>query len=107
MTYQRIKENLVDEQKAITEKNLKKLVIRLALFILGAILCLSFSVYKLLGLFATLVVILGGVFTYSCLLDYCVEDTKNIKKVSIISRLWIIFPIVFVVLYLVFNYFNF
>lgn len=107
MTYQKIKEIIVDERKVITEKKLKGLTRRLTLFIVGLCACLGLAVSNILGFGAVVVVTLGGVFLYSTMFDLCAESDGALKAVNVCSRFWIIFPILFVVIYCVLKYFNF
>ena len=77
------------------------------MFVLGLCACLSLAVSRIVGFGIVFVVLLGGVFLYSTIFDLCAESEHSLKAVSIISRFWVIFPILFVGLYLVLQYFNF
>lgn len=107
MTFQKIKEVVVDEQKRMTSKQLTKLTIQLALAMIGIVLSLGLTVYSILGFSFTLLVIVGAMVTYMIIFDLFVQDLKAAKNIIIFGKLWWIYYILTVIIFLVLKTFRF
>lgn len=107
MTYQRIKEIIVDEQKRMTQKELVKLVIQLSLALVGIVLALGLAVYSILGVSFTLIVIVGAILAFTLLCDLFVQDLKAAKNIVTFGKFWWIYYILLVIVFFVLKSFNF
>lgn len=107
MTFEKIKEDVVDEKKWITAKQLKIFAINLGL----SMACLGFLLSLLavctVGLEVSFFVILFAVLGYMFIFDYCAEDEKTLKILLKLSKFWWIILLLNVLLYMVLNYFHF
>ena len=107
MTFQKIKEEVVDEKKWVTGKELRVFAIHLGLFMV----CLSFLVSILavctVGLGVSFFVILFAVMGYLFIFDYCAEDERGIRFWMRLSKFWWVILILNVSLYLLLSYFHF
>lgn len=107
MTFDKLKATVVEEKKFATQKQLIKLVINIALFILTYTLALGLAINSILGyrfLLALLVIDALG-FLWVC--DLAAEDKESFNKVNKITKLWWTGIIAFVVIYIVLKVFNF
>lgn len=107
MTYQQIKEELVTKQKRVTEKQLKKVVIRLFLFLFGFMLTLGIVTLNTLGAGVTIFLFISLFFTYIWVLDLYVDSERASKVINIISRLWFLTYVLFVVVFIVLKMYHF
>lgn len=107
MTFQKIKEIVVIEQKRMTSKELIKLTIQLALAMLGIVLALGLAVYSILGFSFTLFIIIGALLTFIILFDLFVQDLKAAKHIITFGKLWWIYYILTVIVFLVLKTFRF
>lgn len=107
MTFQKIKESVVDEQKRLTSKQLIKLAINLALAFLGICLTLGLATYALLGFSFTALVILCTILAYNWTFDMFVEDTKAGTFIINFAKFWWINYFLLLGVYLVLKYFRF
>lgn len=107
MTYQKLKENIVDERKVLTEKKFRRLLLRIALFSITSGACLTLAALRLVGFGLAILVVASFVVVFILMCDLCTESDDALRKISIASRFWVIFPILFVVVYYVLSYYNF
>lgn len=107
MTFEKIKKELVDNQKRMTTKELNKFTINLALSFLGICLTLGMSTYTLLGLPFTIVIILLSIIAYSWVFDVVIDDTKTGARIIKITKLWWLTFVAFVVVFFVLKLFRF
>jgi hypothetical protein len=107
MTYQKIKEAVVEEQKRLTNKKLRVFVIKLAL----SFLCLSFALClatsQILSFQFTILIMFLALFAFSTTLNMFVEDEASGKRIMRFANFWWIWLIVTVIIYLVLKYFRF
>lgn len=107
MTFEKIKKELVDNQKRMTTKELNKFTINLALSFLGICLTLGMCTYTLLGLPFTIVIILLSIIAYSWVFDVVIDDTKTGARIVKITKLWWLTFVAFVVVFFVLKLFRF
>ena len=107
MTFEKIKKELVDNQKRMTTKELNKFTINLALFFLGICLTLGMGTYTLLGLPFTIVIILLSIIAYSWVFDVVIDDTKTGARIVKITKLWWLTFVAFVAVFFVLKLFRF
>lgn len=107
MTFQRIKEEVVENQKRLTVKELVKLVINLALAFIGICITLGLLTYAILGFAYTVIIILCAIFAYNLVFDIFVEDEKVGKHIVLFSKLWWIEYILIVIVFLILKLFGF
>lgn len=107
MTFEKIKKELVDNQKRMTTKELNKFTINLALSFLGICLTLSMGTYTLLGLPFTIGIILLSIIAYSWVFDVVIDDTKTGARIVKITKLWWLTFVAFVVVFFVLKLFRF
>lgn len=107
MTFEKIKKELVDNQKRMTTKELNKFTINLALSFLGICLTLCTGTYTLLGLPFTIVIILLSIIAYSWVFDVVIDDTKTGARIVKITKLWWLTFVAFVVVFFVLKLFRF
>lgn len=107
MTFEKIKKELVDNQKRMTTKELNKFTINLALSFLGICLTLGMGTYTLLGLPFTIVIVLLSIIAYSCVFDVVIDDTKTGARIVKITKLWWLTFVAFVVVFFVLKLFRF
>lgn len=107
MTFEKIKKELVDNQKRMTTKEFNKFTINLALSFLGICLTLGIGTYTLLGLPFTIVIILLSIIAYSCVFDVVIDDTKTGARIVKITKLWWLTFVAFVVVFFVLKLFRF
>lgn len=107
MTFEKIKKELVDNQKRMTTKELNKFTINLALSFLGICLTLGMCTYTLLGLPFTIVIILLSIIAYSYVFDLVIDDTKTGARIVKITKLWWLTFVAFVVVFFVLKLFRF
>ena len=107
MTFEKIKKELVDNQKRMTTKELNKFTINLALSFLGVCLTLGMCTYTLLGLPFTIVIILLSIIAYSLVFDVVIDDTKTGARIVKITKLWWLTFVAFLVVFFVLKLFRF
>lgn len=107
MTFEKIKKELVDNQKRMTTKELNKFTINLALSFLGICLTLCMGTYTLLGLPFTIVIVLLSIIAYSWVFDVVIDDTKTGARIVKITKLWWLTFVAFVVVFFVLKLFRF
>lgn len=107
MTFQKIKESVVIEQKRITQKQLVKLAINLALSLVGICLTLGLATYAILGFSFTIVVIALTLLAYNWIFDMFVEDEKFGKNIMLFAKFWWSHYIIFVIVFFVLKLFRF
>lgn len=107
MTFEKIKKELVDNQKRMTTKELNKFTINLALSLLGICLTLGIGTYTLLGLPFTIVIVLLSIIAYSWVFDVVIDDTKTGARIVKITKLWWLTFVAFVVVFFVLKLFRF
>ena len=102
MTFQKIKDTLVTERKLLTQKELNKLSLNLALVVLGFCLSLGLLTYATVGFGTTVIIIILSILAYTWIFDFAVESEKSLERVRKITKFWwftyIILAIVFIVL---------
>lgn len=107
MTFQKIKETVVDNQKRLTMKQLTKLVINLALAFIGICLTLGLLTYVILGFSFTFLIIVFSILAYNWICNIFVEDESSYSKIEKFARFWWISYILFVVVFFVLKMFRF
>lgn len=107
MTFEKIKKELVDNQKRMTTKELNKFTINLTLSFLGICLTLGMGTYTLLGLPFTIVIVLLSIIAYSWVFDVVIDDTKTGARIVKITKLWWLTFVAFVVVFFVLKLFRF
>ena len=101
MTFQKIKEVVVEEKGLMTQKELGKFSIQLALFILGLCSSLSFATYAILGFAVTVIVIFLSILGYTWIFDLVTESEKAFKAVNKMAKFWWFTYIILVGVFLV------
>lgn len=107
MTFDKLKSTVVDEKKFATQKQLIRLVINIALFILTYTFALGLAINSILGykfLLALLIIDSAG---FLCVCDLVAEDKESFDKVNKITKLWWTGIIAFVIIYIILKIFNF
>lgn len=107
MTYQKIKEKLVDTEKVLTAKELRSLTTKLALFIFGICMILTTLTIKVFGASLTIVVIFLSILSYLWTFDYMLTDVNVLRKFQKTLKLWWLTYIVLVAEYIVLTIFRF
>lgn len=107
MTYQKIKEEVVDKQGRLTTKQFTQLVIKLGLSYFGILLILSLAVSSLFGIGASVLVALFVLLAFLSTLDMYAEDEGKHKGVCVFANTWILYYILLIVEFLVLKYFMF
>lgn len=107
MTYQKVKEELVDNRKVATAKELKKFAVCMFLMIMGVAICISIPVISILGTTFALLVVVGCLFVYLQMFNFVCEEENAFKKWSKISKLWFIPYILTIVVVMALKYFKF
>lgn len=107
MTFQRIKETIVEEQKRMTFKELIKLTINLALAFTGICLALSLACFAILGYQFTFLVIVFTVVAFNLVFDLYVEDEKASVKIDRVAKFWWVAYIIVVVVFFILKFFRF
>lgn len=107
MTFEKIKTELVENQKRMTEKELVKFTINLALAFLGICLTLGMCTYTLIGLPFTAVIIILSIFAYNWIFDAVIDDEKAGAKIIKFAKLWWITYILLVITFFVLKFFRF
>ncbi len=107
MTYQKIKETVVNEHKIMTTKQLRWFMVKLVLFIFGASMTLALPAGTLLGARVSLIVFILAFLLFNTLVSLIVEDKDSFKRVNIAAKLWWLPYILFVVVFIVLKFFNF
>lgn len=104
MTFQKIKKQVVDEQKRMTDRQLTKLAVNLALAYLGICITLCTATMAILGVPVTILVIAFTLVTYNVTFNLFVEDSSAGKHIVRFSRLWWIQYILFAVVFFILKY---
>lgn len=107
MTFERIKQELVTNQKRMSLKDFNKFTINLALAFLGICLTLGMCTYTLLGLPFTIAIILLSIFAYNWVFNVVIDDEKVGLKLVKITKLWWITFVLFVIIFFVLKAFRF
>lgn len=88
MTYQKIKETLVDEKNQLSEKSFRNLATRLALLMLGLVLSFGVATFAIVGLAFTVIVIALAIMGYVWVFDLVISDALYLSKVIKVSKFW-------------------
>lgn len=107
MTYQKIKEEVVDRQGKLTVKQFTQLVARLGLSYLGILLMLSLAVSSLFGLGASILVAICILIAFLSTLDIYAGDSGSHRGIRFFANTWIIYYILLILEFLVLKYFMF
>lgn len=107
MTYQKIKEEVVDNKEWLTDKELVKLAKNLGLFLILLCLCIGMVTFYILGLPSTVITVILIALSYVLIFDIIMESKEMLLRVQKISRLWWIGIILCVIVYCILSYFNF
>lgn len=108
MTYHKIKETVVDENKFLTDKQLRKLAIRLALFMSGMALSASLLAISTIGALPCVVILICSVLIFNWLLEYISEESKEyVEKAFKLSKFWFLSFILFIGMFVVLYFFRF
>lgn len=106
MTFQKVKEELVGKE-ILTNKELKKLLLNLTLFILGVVLCISLATYAVLGFGFTVLIMILALVAFITVFDIAVESVTALKRIIRVTRLWIIPYLCMIAVWFVLKLFNF
>lgn len=107
MTYQKVKEELVNKRKVISSKDLKKLSINLFLMVLGVACCISLPLMCILGSGFAIISLIACLFIYLQVFNMLCEDEESIGKIRKFVKLWIIPYILFIGIFFTLKYFKF
>ena len=107
MTFEKIKQELVTNQKRMSLKDFNKFTINLALAFLGICLTLGMCTYTLLGLPFTIVIILLSIIAYSWMFDVVIDDEKTGARIVKFAKLWWLMFVLFIVVFFVLKAFRF
>lgn len=107
MTYQKIKEEVVDRQGKLTAKQFTQLVTRLGLSYLGILLMLSLAVSSLFGLGASILVAICILVAFLSTLDMYAEDSGAHRGIRLFANTWILYYVLLILEFLVLKYFMF
>ena len=99
MTFEGIKQSLVEEQKLLDNKGLKRLCLNTALCFLTFGADVSLVIVPTIGPSWALIGIIGLVFLYLDLLTICTTDEKVLRRTQKLSKLWFLGIILFIALY--------
>lgn len=107
MTYQKIKESLVNEQKRMTEKEVRKLSVSLAFTFGGLFLTLALAMYAVLGFAFTVIAIILVAFMYTQTLETIVENEGAERKVRKFTKFGWVFYVLCVGVFVALKFFRF
>ena len=107
MTYQKIKDTLVNEKNIMTEKDFKKLLISMGLSFMGFMLALNIVVVATIGLSFSILIGIIGVVMFMVLLDFLIEESEKIPKIRKLTKFWWITYILAFVVWLSLKYLGF
>lgn len=107
MTFDKLKETVVDKEKFATQKELVKMLINLALSILTYSLALGLAINSILGYRVLIVLLLIAVFGFLWTCDLAAENKENFKKVEKLTKFWWSGLVLTVVVYVVLRMYNF
>lgn len=107
MTYQKVKEELVDKRKVVTAKELKKFAVNMFLMVMGTAICISIPVMCILGTTVALIATVGCMFVYLQMFDFVCEEENAFKKWNKLSKFWVVPFILTVGVVIALKYFKF
>lgn len=107
MTFQKIKETIVVEQKRMTVKELVKLTISLALAFIGLCIALGLACYAVLGYQFAFLVIVFTVVIYNWVFDLYIEDEKAATRINKLAKFWWLAYILVVAVFFILKFFRF
>ena len=106
MTLHDVQVELVENKKVFTSKQLTGLVIRTVLTILLYGMTIGFLVFELLGISASLLVLILFSLLFLWLFDACSEDVGFAQVMYKVTRFWFTGIPVFIITFVLMKYFN-
>lgn len=107
MTFQKIKEDLVEEKQWVTEKKLTRFALNLGLAMLTIGVALSLITLSIMGLPMTILTIVCMVCIYMFTFDCCVESEKTLNRAIKLAKFWWLGILLCVAVYTVLRMFQF
>ena len=107
MTYQKIKEKLVEDKKMLSPRELRKFVLKVITMELGVVFDLSLLVFSIVNSSLTIIVIFLAILAFNWVFDWIVEDPPILQKIQKYCRFWWIPYILLVTIYLVLAFYGF
>ena len=107
MTFDKLKETVVEKNKYTTVKDLIKVVINLALSVFCYSLALGVAINSILGYRFLLAILLIAVFAFLWTCDLAAESKESYLKVKKITKFWWTGIVLLVVVCIVLKIFNF
>lgn len=107
MTYQKIKEKLVEDKKMLSPRELRKFVLKVTMMELGVVFDLSLLVFSIVNSSLTIIVIFLAILAFNWVFDWVVEDPPILQKIQNYCRFWWIPYILLVAIYLVLAFYGF
>lgn len=104
MTFQKIKEEVVDNQKWTTEKKLRRFSRNLALFVGLFGFMLGIFTFYVVNLAVTLFVVVFSVLLYAWIFDWCAESEVALRRWMVVSKFWAVWAVGVVVVLLVLRF---
>lgn len=107
MTYQKIKEKLVEQDKVIEKRAFQFFTIKFAIFVLLGVILLVQITAKTMPFQFTIIEGLIGIFVFLWTFDYICEDSSRLVKMRKAVNLFPVLLVLNIVEYLVLRFFNF